>query len=365
MINLSFFPSKRIAWYMAKLFLLRSLAVLGALVVILMTLDLLGESGKILRVEGNGDAELWRYVSLRVPQLVSRFLPFAVLLGTLIALATLNQNSEVVSMKAAGISAHQIIAPLIVASIAVAAITFAFNERVVTRATSTLAAWEKVEYGPVPADTGIVPDVRVTFGDDLVFVDAVKGSGAATTLTGVTIYDRSWETLKVIINARSGRYSDGGWLLEDAEIFDVDTGLVSKAAVYPYGRGLDPTQFTLSNVNPDEESVATLRTAIGQLKEAKRDTAELETGLWHKFSGPLSAVLMPLLAAVAAFGLARSGQLFLRAVIGMALGFAYFVVDNFALAMGNLGAYPPLLAAWAPFALFLLIGETVLVRTEE
>ena len=39
--------------------------------------------------------------------------------------------------------------------------------------------------------------------------------------------------------------------------------------------------------------------------------------------------------------------------------------DSFALAMGNLGAYPPFLAAWAPFLLFLLIGEAVLLRTEE
>jgi lipopolysaccharide export system permease protein len=101
------------------------------------------------------------------------------------------------------------------------------------------------------------------------------------------------------------------------------------------------------------------------MEAAGRATGPLQAGLWHKFSGPLSAVLMPLLAAVAAFGLARSGQLALRAVIGMALGFAYFVADNFALAMGNFGAYPPLLAAWAPFFLFLLIGETVLIRTEE
>jgi lipopolysaccharide export system permease protein len=86
---------------------------------------------------------------------------------------------------------------------------------------------------------------------------------------------------------------------------------------------------------------------------------------WHKISGPLSAFLMPLLGAVAAFGLARSGQLFVRAVIGMALGFAYFVIDNAALAMGSFGGYPPSLAAWAPFFLFLLIGETVLIRTEE
>jgi lipopolysaccharide export system permease protein len=76
-------------------------------------------------------------------------------------------------------------------------------------------------------------------------------------------------------------------------------------------------------------------------------------------------MLMPLLGAVAGFGLARSGGVFVRAVIGMALGFAYFVVDNAALAMGSFGGYPPLLAAWAPFLLFLLVGETVLIRTEE
>ena len=39
--------------------------------------------------------------------------------------------------------------------------------------------------------------------------------------------------------------------------------------------------------------------------------------------------------------------------------------DNAAMAMGNFGGYPPLLAAWAPFMLFLLVGELVLIRTEE
>ena len=104
MINLDFMPSRQLAVYAAKLFVTRSLAVLIALVLVLMTLDLLGESSKILKVPGNGEAELWRYVSLRVPLLVSRFLPFSVLLGALIAFTGLNQHSEVVSMKAAGLS---------------------------------------------------------------------------------------------------------------------------------------------------------------------------------------------------------------------------------------------------------------------
>jgi len=115
MINLDFMPSRQLALYAARLFLTRSLAVLVMLVLVLMTLDLLGESSKILKVPGNSEAELWRYVSLRIPMLISQFLPFSVLLGALIAFAGLNQHSEVVSMKAAGLSAHQILAPLVVA----------------------------------------------------------------------------------------------------------------------------------------------------------------------------------------------------------------------------------------------------------
>lgn len=365
MINLQFFPSRRIALYMAKLFVLRSLAVLGALVLVLMMLDLLGESGKILRVAGNGDADLWRYAGLRVPQLVARFLPFSVLLGTLITLATLNQNSEVVSMKAAGISAHQIIAPLIVASFGIALVTFVFQERVVTRATATLAAWQAVDYGEVPRGTGISSNVWVRNGDDLIQARTVAGSGAATRLTGVTVYDRQGGTLIRTIEADRAQPAGGGWRLDNATVFDVAQTRAQRVPSMIVGQGVDPTQFTLANIDPDEQNFMQLRDSIDQMEAAGRPTGPLQAGLWHKFSGPLSAVLMPLLAAVAAFGLARSGQLFLRAVIGMGLGFSYFVADNFSLAMGNFGAYPPLLAAWAPFFLFLLIGETVLVRTEE
>src|SRR3546814_5744033 len=66
----------------------------------------------------------------------------------------------------------------------------------------------------------------------------------------------------------------------------------------------------LSKVDPDGLSFAELSAAISDLKDAGRPVASLEANLWHKISGPLSAVLMPLLGALAAFGLARSGKLF-------------------------------------------------------
>jgi len=365
MINLHFFPSRRIAWYTVKLFLTRSLAVLVVLVLILMTLDLLGESGKILAVPGNGEGELWQYVALRVPLLTSRFLPFSVLLGTLIAFAGLNQHSEVVAMKAAGMSAHQILAPLIVASLGIAALAFAFNEAVVVKAARTVTAWTDNDYRPIPPDRDLLSNVWVLVGDDLVRARQVVGQGQRLRATGITIYDRQDGTLRQVIDAGRAIPKGGAWDLENVRIYDATMNLVRRQPRMTALQGVEPDRLTLAKVDPDQLDFFTLKKRIGQMERAGRPTEEARAGLWHKVSGPLSTLLMPLLAAVAAFGLARSGQVLLRATVGMALGFAYFVADNFSLAMGNVGAYPPLLAAWAPFVLFLLIGETVLIRSEE
>ncbi|SEI78748.1 lipopolysaccharide export system permease protein [Sphingobium sp. AP50] len=366
-MNLDFFPSRQISFYMMKLFFTRTFAVLAMLVAILLTLDLLGESGDILAYAGNGDAQLWHYAGLRAPQIAATFLPFSVLLGTLIMLATLNQNSEIISMKAAGLSAHQILAPLVVAALGISALSFVFNERIVVRSTAALSAWQAVDYGPVPAESGVKANPWVRDGNNLVNVAIVAGRGTAVQLRKVEIYNRINNSLITIVQAPKGHYDAAtkSWLLENARQFDVARGTMRDVGTVRFGRDIRPDQFTLAKVDADALTFSELQSAINDLRDAGRPTAELEGSLWHKISGPLSALLMPILGSVAAFGLARSGQLFIRAVMGMALGFAYFVADNFSLAMGSLGAYPPILAAWAPFFLFLLVGETVLFRTEE
>ena len=167
------------------------------------------------------------------------------------------------------------------------------------------------------------------------------------------------------MRAASATFANPGWRLTEPVRFDVATAVTDNPGPLLVGQGLTPDQIELETVDADTEPFWELSGSIEAYEAVGRRTSELRAKWWHKLSGPLSAMLMPLLGSIAAFGLARSGQLFLRAIIGMALGFAYFVVDNAALAMGNFGGYPPFLAAWAPFLLFVLIGETVLVRTEE
>ncbi|GAA4028438.1 LPS export ABC transporter permease LptG [Sphingomonas rosea] len=365
MINLNFFPSKRLARYTVWLYISRSLAVLLSLSLVLMMLNLLSESGKILAVPGNSEAELWRYVGYRLPQLISFAFPFSFLLGALITFTTLNQSSEVVAMKAAGLSAHQLLAPLMAASLALSAFSFFFNEMVVVKGTRQLSAWQDNDYKAVPPDSGILSNVWVVAGDDLVQARIVTGRAPNVQLRGVRIFERQNNTIERIVDAERARPYAGGWILENVSTYDSQMSAVLRRPSVRALEGVEPQRFTLAKVDPNAQDYETLSRNIGEMTLAGVNTATARTGLFHKISQPLSSVLMPLLAAIAAFGLARSGKVLVRAVIGMALGFAYFVIDNFGVAMGNVGAYPPLLAAWAPFLLFLLIGETVLIRSEE
>jgi lipopolysaccharide export system permease protein len=250
--NLEFFPSRQLAFYTVRLYLTRSLAVLIGLVLVLMALDLLGESGKILAVPGNGDADLWRYVGLRIPLLVSRFLPFSILLGTLIVFVGLNQNSEVVAMKAAGISAHQMLAPLVVASVGIAIVAFTFNETVVVRSARVVNAWSDNDYKPIPPESGIISNVWVSHGNDLVRARQVAGRGAGLHADGITIYERQGGALQRIVDADRAVPAGDAWRLEKVRIYDSGMNLVRKAPEATGLQGLAREELTLAKVYPDE-----------------------------------------------------------------------------------------------------------------
>lgn len=369
-MQFDFFPSRTLTLYLAKLFVVRIIAVLFMLVLVLLALDLLSKTGDILAAPGNGQAEVLRYASLRLPQLVANFLPYSVLLASLLTFWPLNANSEVIAMRAAGLSAHQVLAPMLLTAVLVAAVSFGFNERILTRANATLKAWEAADYGPIPDEDSSAgkprANIYLTDGENILSAATLSGAGANIVLTGVTWYARApGGIIREQIRSPRATYAGPGWRLEKPVKFDVAGAITERPATLVVGQNLSPERIMLQSVDPDAQSFWELKQSIDAYETAGRNTDEMRAKWWHRLSGPLSALLMPLLGSIAAFGLARSGQLFVRAIIGMALGFAYFVVDNAALAMGSFGGYPPLLAAWAPFVLFLLVGETVLVRTEE
>ena len=197
---------------------------------------------------------------LRVPMLISRFLPFSVLLGTLIAFVGLNQHSEVVAMKAAGLSAHQILAPMIVASLGVAGARLRLQRdgrRQRRRARST--AWSDADYQPIPPDSGILSNVWMRDGDDLVHARLVGGRGAAVRLRRRDhLRARGRNASRSVIDAERRAAScpaAGG--CDNVRIYDAAMNIVLQAARRSTALdGVEPTRFTLAKVDPDAARIS-------------------------------------------------------------------------------------------------------------
>lgn len=351
--------------YVAKVFLSRFVVLFIGIAVVLLALDMLRRSGDVLAADGASLASLWRYMALRLPQILAELPPFATLLATLISFAALSQHSEVIIMQVAGMSAFRILVPMVAVTVVIAILHFLFNETVVVNANVALDSWRESGYAVSDAAQHPVRSrAWAVEGRDLVQVGAVTRGG--TILDKVTLYERNENfDLKAVSTANFAAYVNGKWTMFDVRRFDVGDHSVNQIPVRSWNTALPPERFLALAVKPTEVSFLELWKTTSDLIREGQKTSMLIAWLNQKIAGPASSILMPLLGVLAGFGVLRSGLLFVRVSIGMALGFSFFVVDNLLLAFGKFGTLPPALAAWTSLVLFLLIGLSVVVYAEE
>lgn len=359
-------PSAALAGYIVRLYASRFLVILIILISILQMLDLLNRSEDILAADGATEASLLRYIQWRLPELASQFTPFAGLLASLFTLAGLNQSSEITIMRAAGLSATQMIIPVLLASLLITVVHIALHDMVTVDASRHLAFWQDNGYQP---DTPPPPDGRTNIwlndGDRVIEIGRATRFVDRIILDEVSVYQRSPDgDLVANIDADFALSEGKGWTLYGVRRFDVNSFVVSAADTMPFDFSLPVARLFAQLDRPDHARIAVLWRSIATLREAGMETFTLETSLWHRFSLAASAVIMPLLGSFVAFGVPRGGARVGRIIAGMALGFSYFVFDNYMVAMGSLGILPALMAASAAPAIYTLAGLSILVRLE-
>ena len=168
-----------------------------------------------------------------------------------------------------------------------------------------------------------------------------------------------------IIKADFGIYRNNNWKLYGVKNFDVDTLEIRILENLDWVTTIPPERFISLAIVADQVNLPRLRRTIEQLKLEGHSTDTLDTMMYQKFVSPLSTILMPLLAGLAAFGLHRSGNLLIRILITLLIGFSFFVINNLFIALGQYGAVPPIIAAWLPLLLFGLAGISFILQTEE
>ena len=346
--------------YLLKLMGGRILTALLVLVGVLQILDLLDVTTEILdRKLGAGGVAY--YALLRLPRLIEQAAPLAVLAGALFAFGKLAGDSAVTAMRSTGISAYRLTANAMPAAIALAVLQLTIGMVVAPRTDARLCEWWLAS---APRDTGKAVD-PVTFrvGDELVV--AVPRDPDGRSLEKVTIYRRDAAgRLVQRTTAQAAVYDEGGWRLVEPrfETLGADSVTQGAAQSMEWTRSLTPGDVrTLSqgetSVTPAEAS----RALTGGL--STRPRTFYDTQLQRAWAAPLACVVMLLLAAPSALANFRGGGATI-VVQCLAAGLLYLVFDGAFTALGENGAAPAILAAWAAPVMFGAFGATMLLYRE-
>lgn len=300
------------------------------------------------------------YVLLTTPRLAYQLFPTTVLIGCTIGLGLLAGHSELVSMRAAGVSLARIIGSvvkvgllLIVSFVLVGEVLAPITERNAQELRS-VAMSDKLDLG---GDSGLWARDKDTFIN-------IQRVLPGERLGEVSIYelDKDNRVTKILF-AKSAVYESGQWLLENVESSEISMERISAQFVesQPWETELSPDLLGVVTVKPNTLSVFELYDYVGYLRENGLDTAVYEQAFWGKLLVPLVAVSMILLSTSFVFGPLRSVGAGHRILTGALVGVGFFVVNQVFTYVGIVFSFNPVVTASLP-AIFALVLAVVLLR---
>lgn len=354
--------------YLTRLFAARALGALAALAALLQLLDLLDKASELL-AGGAGLADVARHAALRLPTLLGHAVPVAVLVGAVLAFLRLAATSEMAALRAAGVGGWRVLGALAPACAAAAAFQLALLLAVAPRTERALVDWWAGRGAAAAAASGeavaLPRRLWLRNGEDIVAADAVSLDGSR--LGGVLLVRRDAEGgVAARIEARGAEHggaASDGWVLRDANVVRPGQARAEPAASLAWPDGPAPEEVRAlarpTEAMPPDLLLAGLR---GE-GAASRGPAFYATRAQSAAASPAVPFLMALLALPAAFTVPRRSG-WRRAAVGLALGLGYLATAGLLGALGEAGALPPVLAAWAPPLLFAAAGVMLLQRDE-
>ena len=349
----------------------RSLAVaLGVISALIMLIDFV----EISRGLGSDvDLSLMRTVGLMVlksPQVIIQLLPFVFLFGTLAAFVGLNRRSELIAMRAAGVSAWRFVLPAAAAAFLLGILTVTALGPAASAADGLFQRERSRLAGEVTGAEG-PQAVWIREGDDdrQMVIRAARQDRANARLLGVTffIYTNGPDGQRAFserIDAASASLSAGRWRLVDAIGARIGERAVRYSTLDLLSSLADDEAFERF-ARPQATSFWALPAQIRRVADAGFSTTAYRLRLQQLMATPLMFAAMSILAAAFSLRLMRLGDLARMSVAAVVLGFGFFFVNQAASAFGSAEVIPPWLAAWLPPLLTALAAFTLLFYTED
>jgi lipopolysaccharide export system permease protein len=290
---------------------------------------------------------------LKTPLLIEQTLPFVVLVGTMIVIVRLNRRSELIAMRAAGVSAWRFLTP----SAATALMLGVLSSVVLDPIASTLYQIYQVRANDLrDSRTALTSghDVWLRQGDGVqqtvIHANvADPRSGALTDATFLVFDVQPDSSLKFSrrIIARRADLRDGFWQLRNVTE-SVPGGKPEAFQQLALPTALRQQALQDRVVDPSTLSFWRLPGFLHESRQAGLAPLRYELRWQALLSAPAFLAAMAAIGAVFCLRLPRLGGLGQMAATGVAIGFGLYFANRLVSAFASADAIPPLIAAWAP-----------------
>ena len=300
------------------------------------------------------------YVPLLLPGRLYEFFPMAALIGTLMGLGRLATHSELIVMRAAGVSKSQIIWVVIKAAIIMLIFITLLGEWMAPH-TNYFAS----QYKNSAMTNNKIKNTRhgtwVRDGNNFLQIIKVDNNGK---LIDINFYqfDENHQLLQVSY-AATGNFVKGHWLFKQIKQsqFLPNQVVVREYPEQVWPVHLNPRLIGIAGLETDQQVLSALNRYIKYRIRSGLSANEYQFAFWRRIFQPLSTIVMICLAVPFIFGPLRSVSMGLRILIGIVLGFAFYILNAFFGPISMVYHISPLLAATMPTLLLGGIGGYLLI----
>lgn len=320
-----------------------------------------------LLAKGANPVLVARVLALNVPEATALALPIALMFATLLGLSRLSADHELKAAVASGIPATRLFRPVLLLGLGVTVLSFALGEGLVPRA--------KVQERKVKQQIVLDNPRVIGLGQSVVLRDAlnraisvgsIEENGELRDLRIVTM--QSGMPPREVITAQRGQLKNNVLELQNGQRITYQDA--RPVTVLSFQSGTLPVQDVQADLDATgTPALKAIYTPLGELWARTRtyraqhiQSPSEFTALHRKFAEPLAALALAFFGVALAVFTFRSGR-DVGLVWALLLSFAYYATWSVFRVMGENGAVPPVIAAYAPDAIAVLAGLGLLWLT--
>jgi lipopolysaccharide export system permease protein len=346
-------------------YLMRTILV-GTALVLLVLLALAGLFEFIAQLEdvqrGYQIPQALTYALLRLPQLSFEMLPIATLIGALLGLGGLANNSELVVMRTAGLSIRRLAGMVAWTGLVIMIFTALIGE-FIGPPLDYFARTMRNELRLEQENRNLGKAAWVKDGPVIFHLEHVNSDFE---FGGVYLFRFNEDnSLRAIGRAENSVLDESdNWRLENFREtqFEDDGVQVVQTSMAVESFGIDSEMLGVTLVKPISLSASGLLAYIRYLKKNGLAADRYESELWSRVSSTATVVIMPVLALAFVFGSLRSAGSGTRLMLGVMLGLGYFLASEMTANSGVVFGLNPAILTWLPSIALLLVMLFALSR---